>query len=451
MHVRITILDITKLINMRFYITIVFMLRTDELDNIWELYGLKENPYSTYPILVLGGTIPLESFVGREEQISRLKKIIGSKGGSRTLVYGEVGVGKTSFVNVVRAQAHKKGFFTPFKEIAVNEEWDTDGFIANTLGAIYSSCKLLGSAKPLSNEAFTKLEHLFEIGRQEREIGVSIAGIGGNYAEKRITQGFPNSIMLTSLFQDTTKEICERTGKNVIIHYNNLELLPEKSLRRIFDNLRDFFQTPNVHFIFVGNLSVFSNVQSIPRFSSILTDTPIKVDNLTIEEIKQILYSRLEAMRIASDITYIVPHAENALQSLYDLYSGNIRNILNSLSTAVLANTKERAVSLDEYSLCITLKQVLEDRYLVKLKQRTKDVLLEIIKREEVTNKSIAENTKIARSNVSTYLSDLEKQGCIYLRRKNGKDKFWTAQPQMKWYILKVNEARARQHVLGEF
>ena len=38
-------------------------------ENIWEIYGLKNNPFSTSPILVNEGFIPLEAFVGREEEI----------------------------------------------------------------------------------------------------------------------------------------------------------------------------------------------------------------------------------------------------------------------------------------------------------------------------------------------------------------------------------------------
>ena len=103
------------------------------IPNIWELYGVKENPFATSPLLVKGGIIPLDSFVGRADEIKRLTKIIGSRGGSRTLVYGDVGVGKTTFVNVIRSHAYEKGFFTPFKEIAVQEDWSPMEFILNTL------------------------------------------------------------------------------------------------------------------------------------------------------------------------------------------------------------------------------------------------------------------------------------------------------------------------------
>ena len=40
--------------------------------DIWELYGVRSNPFSSAPILVKGGIIPLECFVGRNEQIKQL-------------------------------------------------------------------------------------------------------------------------------------------------------------------------------------------------------------------------------------------------------------------------------------------------------------------------------------------------------------------------------------------
>src|SRR3989344_3021216 len=127
------------------------MQNNDILDNNpWELYGVKENPFSISPLLVKGGAIPIDSFVGRKEHIERLSKIIASKGGSRTFIYGDIGIGKTSFVNVVRSSAYEKGFFTHFKEITAQEGWGADDFILNTLSAIYSSLKLLKD-KPVDN------------------------------------------------------------------------------------------------------------------------------------------------------------------------------------------------------------------------------------------------------------------------------------------------------------
>ena len=154
------------------------MIEENNIPKIWELYGVKENPFSTSPLLVKGGIIPLDSFVGRAEEIKRLTKIIGSKGGSRTLVYGDIGVGKTTFVNVVRNNAYENGFFTPFKEIAVQEDWNSSEFILNTLTAIYSSLKIM-KEKPLDDALFRKLNSLLELGETQINFEIEIAGFGG--------------------------------------------------------------------------------------------------------------------------------------------------------------------------------------------------------------------------------------------------------------------------------
>ena len=413
-----------------------------EYDDIWELYGVNENPFSTSPILVIGGIIPIESFVGRKEHIKRLSKIVGSKGGSRTFVYGDVGVGKTSFVNVVRHTALNNGLFTPFKEIAVQQDWSIDDFMLNTISAIYSTLKLLKD-KPISETTFKKLESLFSIGRISLNIGVSIAGSGGSYGKQQNPTEQLTTFNLEQFFNELVLEITDNTKKEIIIHYNNLELLPEKKVRYIFDNLRDFFQTKGTHFIFVGNLTVHSIIQSVPRFFSNLTDTPFHLETLTFEETKEIIKKRFMALKISEEYNLIYPYTEDCLNELYNLMEGNIRNILNSLSTAVLHATTERPVTLDRNKLAKILKEVLEKRYLHNLTPKPRIVLNEVIKYKEITNKSLADKLKIPRSNISTYIKNLEQEGCVYLRRKNGKDKFWSAEPKIKWSLLKENPQQA--------
>jgi len=418
------------------------MQNNEGIKNIWELYGVNENPFSISPILVIGGIIPIESFVGRKEEIKRLSKIMGSKGGSRVFVYGDVGVGKTSFVNVIRHTAFISGFFTPFKEIAVQQDWTIDDFMMNTLSAIYSTLKIL-KEQPISDKTFSKLESLFEIGRTSTNIGVSVMGSGGSYGREQNPTEKLTTFNLEHFFQEIIQEINTKTKKDTIIHYNNLELLPEKKIRYIFDNLRDFFQTRGVHFIFVGNLTVHSIIQSIPRFSSNLTDTPFHIETLTFEETKEIIIKRFYALKISDKYNLIYPQTENCLRVLYDLMEGNIRNILNSLSTAVLYATNEKAIVLDRNKLAKVLKEVLENRYLHNLTPKPREVLNEIVKHQEITNKSLADKLNMPRSNISTNIKNLEQEGCVYLRRKNGKDKFWSAEPKIKWSLLEEDPQQA--------
>lgn len=409
------------------------------VENVWEFYGLRENPFSTSPLLVQGGTIPVESFVGRADQLKRLGRIFGSAGGSRTVVYGDVGVGKTSFVNVARRKALDIGFFTPFTEIAVQADWDAYRFVLNTLSGIYSTLKLINN-RPVADGTFKKLESLMEIMVEERSIGLTVMGFGGNYGAQRKTPQQIPVATLNDFFRNIIVEINERTKKEVIIHYNNLELLAEESIRDLFSNLRDFLQTPGVHFVVVGNTYVNSVIQSLPRVSSIFNDTPIHIENLGIEEIKEILKGRIEMMRINEELNYIVPYSDDAIEVLYNLYSGNIREILNSLSTAIIEETKDQTVVLNADRLSKTLKSIVETRYLRQLSKRPKEVLSEIIKSGEITNTQLSKSMGMASSNMTGYLKELEKQGCIYVKRQDRKNKYWSAVSQLKWLEIKESD-----------
>lgn len=402
--------------------------------DIWELYGLQSNPFSTSPILVKGGNIPLECFIGREDQMKQLGKILGSKGGSRNLVYGEVGVGKTSFVNVVRHYAIEKGFFTPIKEIAIQSDWTPDEFILNTLSGIFTTIRLM-KVKPVNKETYSKLESLLDIGFSDKNINLEIFGIGGGYGIDRKMTGNVTSFALSNFFAQLCQEIVEKTGHEIIIHYNNLELITEKDIKKLFENLRDFFQTEGIHFIFVGNLTVKSYFQSMPRFSSIMTDAPVNIETFTFDEINKIIEKRFETMRI-EDLEYVFPFTDNCLKILFDLWGGNIRYILNSLSTAVHELTKEKPVIIDDNLLTETLQSVLEKRYFSRLTPRATDILMEIVNNEEMTNKVLSDTFNLPKSNISQYLKELEIAGCVYLRRKTGKDKFWSADPAIKWTLL---------------
>lgn len=409
-----------------------------ELSNIWELYGLKTNPFSTSALLLKGGLIPLESFSGRKEELARLLKIFRSDGGSRSLVCGDIGVGKTTLVNVARYQANNKGYFTPFKEIGVQGNWDSNAFVMNTLYAIYATMKLI-SERPISDETYGKLKDLVELNNTEvTSFGVSTPIAGANIGQTSKMPHATTNLALSDFFDQLTAEIKKNTGKDIIIHYNNLERLKENSIRGIFEDLRDFFQSQNVHFVFVGNLTAHSIFQSMPRFSSIITDTPIILNDLSFEDIQLVINIRLNKLSI-DGLKYVTPFSNDALRVLYDLYDGNIRNILNSLQTALVEATKEKAVILDKQSLSIILKSVVEKRYLANIQNKPKELLREAVKHSEITNKRLSELTDTQRSNVSGYLKTLESAGRIYLRRKDGKDKYWSVEPKLKWLLLETH------------
>jgi len=202
-------------------------MTSEIIRDIWELYGVCSNPFSTAPILVKGGIIPIECFIGRHDKILQLGKMIGSKGGSRCLIFGDVGVGKTSFVNVVRRYAVDKGFFSPFKEIAVQSGWTPDELILNTLGGIFTTIKL-SNKRLLNDETYSKLESLIDVGYADTNYNIGVFGASVGHGKDRKTTGHVISSSTIAFFESVCQEIIANTGHEMVIHYNNVELLSEK-------------------------------------------------------------------------------------------------------------------------------------------------------------------------------------------------------------------------------
>ncbi len=75
--------------------------------NIWERYGFRGNPFDTGALSAFAGALlPIaHAIVGREMESTEsrmLLAILRSPGGGRAVVEGEIGVGKTTFVNYHR-------------------------------------------------------------------------------------------------------------------------------------------------------------------------------------------------------------------------------------------------------------------------------------------------------------------------------------------------------------
>ncbi|MBI5398693.1 AAA family ATPase [Candidatus Woesearchaeota archaeon] len=408
------------------------------LSNIWEIYGLISDPFYVGPILVFGGNLPRSTFIGRNKEKKRLLAILRSRGGSRILVSGEPGVGKTSFVNVVRSEALDAGFFTPMKEIGVQPEWEANDFILNTLFAIYNTLVRQSKEEVLSKNLFLELQKLVtsvNISSYSGSISVAGYGVGGSKNDVPNVQQITTSYLL-DIFERIILDLTSKESfSEVIIHYNNLENFKSDELALLFKRIRDFILTEKVHFIFVGDLTVPPIIQSVPRAQSIFSDTPIILESLSFEETLQILEKRVETLKIPG-LTHVTPYTVDAVKLLYDLYNGNIRYILNSLSTAIRELSTERPIILDNEIISNILSKVAEDRWLSKLSHWEKEILGSMLNKKEMSNKELSQKLHKKPQNISKALKKLQEISSIYLNRTEGTSKLYAVHPSVKWFLL---------------
>jgi len=414
--------------------------------SIWGIYGLKTDPFCTTPILVKGGLVPAESFMGREDEMKRLEKIFRSTGGSRVIVCGMQGVGKTTLINIARMRALEKRFFTPYQEIKADADWGINDFIINTISAIYSG--LITIKNPHKNilEIINKIKPVFDLyEKEDKNYSLSIAVIGGGYGKTRtINKPEINTHFLTELFHNIIESLINSGFREVIIHYNNLDNFDEEEakLKALFNRIRDFIQTPQVHFIFVGSPTTSSIINSIPRVSNIITDTPISLESLSLPDIKKIIHTRIKLSAIEG-MNYSDPVTNEAIETLYELHNGNIRAILNSLSTAIREITEEKPILLTNATLKFVLYQIAKKRFADKITKTMQVVLMEMLKQGESTNKSTTIKSGKKAQNISKYFNILKENQCIFLVRIDGREKYYSVAEWIKWLLLNPHKSQS--------
>ncbi|MBI5397982.1 orc1/cdc6 family replication initiation protein [Candidatus Woesearchaeota archaeon] len=435
----------------------------NEYEDIWELYGLGNDPFFTEPLSLFGGIDIRVGFVGREEEVRRLQVLMGGSGGGRILVTGNVGVGKTTFVNFVRASAPSKQFFTPLKEIQTQPEWTGTDFVLNTLAAIHNTIKLRSDldSKQISQEIWKKLELLVDIvERKDRNFSLDVLSVGGGYGTSTtINVPTPTINSLHVFFEQLVAEIQKMGFRQVILSYNNLEIIEPKDLTRLFNSVRDFIQTKNTKFIFIGGSSVSETISNIPRVQSIMTESPIVLQNLSLTQIKELLEKRIHYLSISGLIPK-KPYKDDAISTLYSLYGGNLRFILNAMSTAIKEVVRDVPLVVSSEDVKQILPEVAKNRWLNKLTTQEQEVLMYILHTGEVNNKKIATDLKKQKQNVSPITKKLKELSAIK-SRVEGTEKFFTAEFDIKWFLLQ-NERKSQpqsevkvsnevQKVLGNF
>jgi Cdc6-like AAA superfamily ATPase len=407
-----------------------------EVAGTWEVYGLRYDPFYTGPLLVFGGEISKETFIGRFEEIKNLRKSFLS-GSSRTLVSGEPGIGKTTFVNIARAGMQQKNFFTTIREIAVQPEWNANDFILNTLFAIFNTIKRRDLSSFLSPELYQELENLVTLvsfNNFSGNINILGTGIGGGNT-KTLNNPQLTTSYLQDIFERVIKNLKDSEYKGVIIHYNNLENFESVKLALFFNKIRDFILTEHVHFVFVGDLTVPPVLNSIPRVRSIFNDSALTLPKLSLEEVKKILKKRIETLSI-DGLNFVFPYDDETIRILYDLYDGNIRNILNSLSTAIREVSEERAIVLNKSLVCKILSEVAERRWLNSLATWEKEIMFCVLENDEITNSKLAEKLDKKRQNISKVISKLISLSAVFIKRIDGTQKFLSVHPSVKWFLL---------------
>lgn len=403
--------------------------------NLWERYGFKGNPFDTRALSTAAQSIlPItKAFVGRDmssRESMLLTNVLKSPGGARAVVEGEIGVGKTTFVNYHRyiwEHEAKTRLFTPVQEIAVSPQWNVREFLLNVLAALVNKALLLWGQKQVEK---TPVLHDIQILTrvnvdQSLQFQGSVFGFGGGVGlTRQVTVPQLPETQLADYMVRVVDELKRRGYAGVFIQINNLELLSQRDpgrTRDLFDELRDVLQIPDVYYIFIGHTNLFSDIISpLERVRSIFYGTPIVLGPLTKLQVLGAINKRYELLSVDPG-SFIKPVSDKLVEYLYDLYEGKIRFVMDAVNT-VITNLPDTVIgTLDEERAKMLLSVLAYERVNKQLTAAEWRVLREAVGHDTFSNSVIAAAVGMKAPNVTQCFNSLLKKRFIYVHRRDGK------------------------------
>ena len=391
------------------------------LPSLWGLYNLRSSPFFQATLRADSQATPLRLFVGRQRERQLLLTTIGSSASSRQAVAGRPGIGKTTLVQTVKADAQAEGYWSSDEIIPISAEGASEQLLGQLLSGVYDS--VLANCPTAAGPEVEAAQQLVR-GIRLRGGGLTVSafglGVGGSQSESVATP--PEALLLDGprVLRDLMGYAIGQGARGVVLHLNNLENLSEADATRAADLLRGIrdqaLLQEGLHLIVVGTRSVFSN--------------PLVLEPLGLADVEQLLANRYGSLQLDPARPCRSPVERAVVQRLYELFRGDLRGMLKALEdgiTALLGLTSAGAdvapVGLED--LLLSLRQ----RNQVELQEQLGDTawerLLAWAQVDSATVQSQAELVElwqVKQPSVSQTLQQLIEAGAVEALPRRGRE-----------------------------
>ena len=422
----------------------------DLTQNLWERFGFSDNPYDTRALSFSErALLPIsKAFIGREMDSTEsyvITNFFRNPGGGRVVVEGDVGVGKTTFVNYHRflwEHEAQDRLLTPSSEISVYSTWTAQAFVMSALGSLVGRFLVLKGkewvhAHDLLSEV-AALTHVY-IERSLRWSGsvtVLGTGVGGSRAIER-TSNVPDVGMpqLISYLEQIAALAYDEGFAGITLHFDNMELLMQadpEALGRFFDEIRDVLQTPGYYFVFVAPAGFFQTVIAPrERVRSIFFGQPIVVPPLSEHEVLAVLQKRYELLTTEAG-RWVSPVSDQLVAHLYNLFRGRIRFVMDAIQNIVSYVPEGLPGTISDGMALEILSTLAYERASQLLTPTERDVLVAAAGIEEFTNAALTELTEKRKQNTAIYIEKFVRLGLVRRLRQEGSEVFYEVAADMR-------------------
>lgn len=413
-----------------------------QTQNLWERFGFRDNPFDTRALSVSPeAALPVSAaYVRRQSSTIEhrlMTNFLRNPRGGCIFIEGEVGVGKTTFVNHYRYsfQEESKLLITPPSEISVQPNWNTRDFLLSVLGSLGGRLASDLSKRRLDNDdLLNKIAAMTSVLLKKKtdiSAGGTIVGTGvsfGKGTSVMIQVGELTIEVLTAYIRKLVGRVKKGGYKGVILHLDNLELIGRNdigAISRFFDEIRDTIQIPDIYFIFVGNTGLFQEtIVPVERVRSIFFSQPITVTPLLLPEVIRVIEKRYELLSMRKG-NWIAPIENELVEYLYDTFSGKIRFIMDMITSLVASLPEGITGTISTKEARNYLKSLAEQKVKHLLTDMEHDILVQAIRQRRFTNSSLAKATNKSKQNINKYVARFRRLNLISQLEKIGRNVYY--------------------------
>jgi hypothetical protein len=312
------------------------------LPNLWGLYNLRSSPFFQATLRADSQTTPLHLFVGRQRERQLLLTTIGSSTSSRQAVAGRPGIGKTTLVQTVKADAQAEGYWSSDEIIPINAEGASAHLLGQLLSGVYDAV-LANCPTAVGPEVEAGQQLVRSIRLRGGGFTVSAFGFGAGGSQSESVATPPGALLLEGprVLRDLLRYAIDQGARGIVLHLNNLENLSEADASRASDLLRGIRDQAllhdGLHLIVVGTTdAVRTVVQTHTQIRSVFSN-PLVLEPLGLGDVEQLLANRYAALQLDQSRPWHSPVETAVVQRLYELFRGDLRGMLKALEDGITA------------------------------------------------------------------------------------------------------------------
>ncbi len=410
-------------------------------ENRWLRYGLSTNPYFVEALSSVDeGPRPIRLFRGRSDKVKSLLDTVASEQNSLCVVEGASGVGKSTFANFVKYRLSDTYVALP-NEVNVQTTTTPQGVLLAILDEAVRHASDLAPETDWEEEA----PHL----HQARQFIMAYEGGGWSVGLSGGLPGGPQPgvsvgkdtaaqapayppVLSRRFFDGLVQDMLQLTSPpadGLVIHVNNLDVLLNEgteATKRLFSDLREYFQIPGTHWLFLGPPGLEASAIAPERRLQPFVKARISLENLPVGDVLDILHARYEHYAVERG-DWTPPTKAELVEQLYDKFGGDLRGALGALTAAHKSYRPVDVAPMPEGAGLEHLQDHFSSHLADKLRPKTLEILEHLIEAGETEfTQDAAEPVEKHQSNRSLRFQELEQWDAIRLVRTEGVRKFYT-------------------------